>query len=224
MATVSDLIHSSMRLIGAIASGETLETFEQNDGLSTLNQIISSWNTEGLSLVGRQRQTQSVAGFNGPYALATRPVRIESASVSGSGIDSPLEIVDSVGWEAIPEKAMQSVYVRKLYCDYAYPNASVYIWPIPRLGGSLEMWTYIPIAQFTSLSQTINLPPGYEAAVRYNLAVELGPEYGRPLDPVVQGLAQQLKGSLVQLNALNHQRSPASSAAQANTMQPEPVS
>src|SRR5215471_10286941 len=149
--TVTQLIHSSFRLIEAIASGETLETEELNDAFDTLNQMVSLWNTEGASVVARKRLV-IVTGSTNNYALPERPVRIESASVSCGGIDSQLEIVDSAGWEAVPEKAATSVYVKKLFCDYAYPNANVYIAPIPRLAGSLEVWIYAALAAFTSVS------------------------------------------------------------------------
>jgi hypothetical protein len=214
MPTVSELIHSSMRLIGAIAAAETLETNELNDGMVTANQLMASWSTEGASLVARKKLTVSVATTNGPFTLSERPERIESASVASGGIDSQLEIVDSVGWEAVPEKMAQSVYVRKLYCDYAYPNAAVYIAPIPRLGGQLEMWIYVPMPAFTSLSQTIDLPMGYEMALRYNLAVALLPEYPRSeVDPTLLQQAQNYKAAIVQLNAQNHMRSQAPAAA-----------
>lgn len=205
---VTDLIHSSFRLIGAIAAGELLETDELNDAFISLNQMISNWNTEGTSLVGRQRVILSVSGTNGPYALPQRPVKIESASVASGGIDSQLAIVDSLGWEATPEKAAQSVYVQKLFCDYAYPSASVYIAPIPRLGGTLEMWTYVIIQQFNTVSDTVDLPPGYEMAVRYNFAVALLPEYPRSQpDASLPAQAQMYKASISQLNASNHMRS-----------------
>ena len=218
MPTVSELIHSSFRLIGAIAAGEILETNELDDALVSLNQMLSSWNTEGASLVGRKRLLVSVAGTNGPYALAERPVRIEAASVAAGGIDSPLEIVDSAGWESTPEKQAQSVYVRRLFCDYGYPTASVYIAPIPRLGGQLEMWIYVPITQFASLGTVVDLPPGYEMAVRYNFAIALLPEYPRSAaDPSLPAQAQMYKASIVQANAQNHMRSQAPAAPVAVT-------
>jgi hypothetical protein len=214
MPTVSDLIHSSFRLIGAIAAGETLETTELNDAFISLNQMIAGWNTEGASLVGRQRMTIAVGGGNA-YPLGTRPVRIESASVASGGIDSPLQIVDSTGWEATPEKAAQSVYVEKLYCDYLYPNSTVYIAPIPRLGGTLEMWIYAVLAQFATVNDTIDLAPGYEIALRYNFAVALLPEYPRTqADPSLPAQAQMYKASLVQLNSGNQMRSQAGSLMQ----------
>jgi hypothetical protein len=39
-----------MRLIGAIAAGETMETDELNDAFTSFNEMIDSWNTEGASL------------------------------------------------------------------------------------------------------------------------------------------------------------------------------
>jgi len=215
MATVSDLIHSSFRLIGAIAAGEILETNELADAFVSLNQMIASWNTEGLSLVGRQRLLVALSSTN-TYALSTRPVKIESASVSSSGVDCPLDIVDSVGWEAVPEKGMLSAIIKKLYCDYQYPNSTVYIWPTPRLGGTLELWIYALINQFADTSSTIDLPPGYEQAIRYNFAIMLLPEYPRSqADPSLPAQAQMYKASIAQLNASNHTRSQASSPVQA---------
>ena len=215
MATVSDLIHSSFRLIGAIAAGEILETNELSDAFVSLNQMIASWNTEGLSLVGRQRLLVSLSTTN-TYALPVRPVKIESASVSSSGVDCPLDIVDSVGWEAVPEKGMLSAIIKKLYCDYQYPNSTVYIWPTPRLGGTLELWIYALINQFADTSSTIDLPPGYEQAIRYNFAIMLLPEYPRSqADPSLPAQAQMYKASIAQLNASNHTRSQASSPVQA---------
>ena len=211
--TVTQLIHSSFRLIGAIASGETLETQELTDAFASLNQMIALWNTEGASLVGRKRLLVSVSGMNGPFPLSERPVKIESASVASGGIDSPLAVVDSAGWEQVPEKQMQSVYVKVLYCDYAYPTSSVYIAPIPRLGGSLEVWIYVVIPQFATVNDPIDLPPGYEDALRYNFAVALLPEFPRSqADPSLPALAQSYKASIQQLNASNHMKSMAAAA------------
>jgi hypothetical protein len=204
MPTVSELIHSSFRLIGAIAAGETLETTELNDAFVSLNQMIASWNTEGLSLAGRQRLIIPVTTMNS-YGLSQRPVKIDAASVAISGIDCPLELVDAAGWEAISEKAALAIFIQKLYCDYQYPNSTVYLWPTPRMTGNLELWIYAAIAPFPDVNQTIDLPPGYEAALRYNFAIALLPEYPRSqADPTLPAQAQNYKASLVQLNAQNH--------------------
>jgi hypothetical protein len=208
MATVSDLIHSSMRLIGAIAAGETLETNELNDAFVSLNEMISSWNTEGASLPGRDRMEVSLQQGVNSYQLSSRPNQIVAGSSSLSGVDSQIELVDAAGYEAVQEKAMQSVYIRKLYCNYQWPISAIYLWPTPRTGGLLELWITSPMLPFNSLSDVVALPDGYEAGLRCNLAVLLAPEYGRPLDQVVLAAAQNFKASLVQLNSINQMRSP----------------
>lgn len=206
MPTVSELIHSSMRLIGAIASGETMETAELNDAFVSLNQMISSWNTEGLSLAGRRRLTVNITININQYILQERPIHIDAASVATQMRDCPLEIVDAAGWEAIAEKNMLAVEIKKLWCDYSGPTPSVFIWPSPRAAGLLELIVFDPILPFTDVNQTVNLPPGYEAALRFTLAMNLAPEYGRPVDQLVAAEAQNFKASLVQLNASNHAR------------------
>jgi hypothetical protein len=210
-STVSDLIHSSMRLIGAIAAGETLETNELNDAFVSLNQMLSSWNTEGASLVGRKRIWMPITAGNTYYPLSERPVKIDAASTSISSVDSNLELVDAAGYEGIPvpEKGLQSIFLKKLYCDYGFPLSNVYLWPTPRYGGTLELWMYATMTQFASLDTVINLPEGYEAGLRFNLAICLAPEYGRPVDPLTAAGAQNFKASLVQLNASNQMRSQA---------------
>jgi hypothetical protein len=108
---------------------------------------------------------------------------------------------------------MQSIFIRRLFCDYQFPNSTVYIWPTPRQAGTLELWVYAAMTQFANLTDTITMSDGYEAGLRANLAVLLAPEYGRPIDQTVLALAQNFKGSLVQLNASNHGRSQAPPAA-----------
>jgi hypothetical protein len=66
------------------------------------------------------------------------------------------------------------------------------------------------MAQIASLTTPIDLPPGYEMAVRYNLAVALLPEYPRSeVDPTLLPQAQNYKASIVQLNSQNHMKSQA---------------
>lgn len=217
MPTVSDLIHSSFRLIGAIAAGEILETNELNDAFISLNQMIQSWNTEGLSLVGRQFLYVQVGPASNGYALPAteRPVQIESASLAISGINVPLEIVDSVGWNSVPEQQQLSIYVQKLYCDYGYPIARISLWPTPRMAGQLAIVMYTPLGAFSALTDVIDFAPGYEIALRTNFAVLIEPEYPRSqMDPLLPAQAQNYKASLVQLNRLNHMRSQTSSPMQ----------
>jgi hypothetical protein len=165
--------------------------------------------------VGRKQVVIPIFSAN-VYGLSERLVKIDAASTSISGVDSALEIVDAAGWEAIPipEKLNQSIFIRKLYCNYLFPFSSIFIWPTPRLSGTLELWGYSTMPPFATLTDTITLPEGYEAGLRWNLAVNLAPEYGRPIDQVVVAQAQNFKASLVQLNTQNHMHAQSATAPQ----------
>jgi hypothetical protein len=64
------------------------------------------------------------------------------------------------------------------------------------------------------VNDVINLPPGYEAALRYNFAIAILPEYPRSqVDPTLPAQAQNYKASIVQLNNQNHARTGAPAAA-----------
>ncbi len=59
------------------------------------------------------------------------------------------------------------------------------------------IYTFNPLATYSDLSDTISLPGGWLRALRYNLAVDLAPEYGRPLDPAVVTMANQSRIALM---------------------------
>jgi hypothetical protein len=330
MPTASELIHSSMRLIGAIAAGEALEINELNDGLITLNQMMASWSTErvtvyeirrdsfslssaqsytmgpsgvfsaprptqivaarassgnygrGLTIVDvnrwtqilerggavnlpmrafvdynsplatvhlwpvpvagtvielytmqefttfpdaiaspnpppppmhnfvPQRMTYTMPGGSGSFTIgpggqlaAPRPARCDAIAASSGTYRGVVDIVPAAVWSTMLEPSGATITVpMELYVDYGYPAVTLNLWPVPQSGGSLEVHSLQAFAAFAALTDVVNLPPGYEAAIRYNLAVALLPEYPRSeADPSLPAQAQNYKASLVQLNA-----------------------
>src|SRR4249919_2570055 len=110
MPTASELIHSSMRLIGAIAAGETLETAELNDALITLNQLLASWSTERVTVYEIRRDSFPLTGAQsytmGPAGVfaGVRPTQIVAARASNGNYGRGLTIVDVNRWAEILER------------------------------------------------------------------------------------------------------------------------
>jgi hypothetical protein len=163
MATVSDLIHSSFRLIGAVAAGETLETNELNDALVSLNQMIASWSTEKLSVYAINKETFPLSGTQsytmgpgGSFATA-RPVQIIAArATSGSGnYGRHLDIVDADAWTSTVERDGGINLPIKAFVDYAFPLATVWLWPVPAASTQVELYTMM---EYTSFPQTPDNP------------------------------------------------------------------
>jgi hypothetical protein len=70
------------------------------------------------------------------------------------------------------------------------------LWPAPPAGSTLDVFSLKPLTAFNSLSDTINLPPGYEQALRFNLAGVLAPEYGSALPPEYVAAATEAKAAV----------------------------
>lgn len=73
--------------------------------------------------------------------------------------------------------------------------------PVPGVN-FLDLWVWRLLTQFSSLTDSVDFPPGYEKALRYALAAQLAIEYGR--DPAVQeALANDAEAAIEGLNASN---------------------
>lgn len=201
MATPQDLISSALRLIGVIDSGETPSTSESNDGLITLNQLVSNWSASGIPIPELTQQAVPLTG-TGQYTLTPRPLLIRSAACIAGGISRELEPYTAEQWATLRDRSRSSLFAQVYFWDAGWPSGLVRLWPIPLAGGSLELWTLQPLDSFASLSTTISLPPGYEQALRFALASALAPEYGRPLPPEVGAGANEAKAAIANLNAL----------------------
>lgn len=206
-----DLISSSLRLIGVLASGETPSGAEGADGLVILNQLIDEWNSERLSIfaittheftltVNKQTYTM---GTGGDFDVA-RPARIERASIiqlsnPSQPLELDIEILNEQGWQAIPVKEITSTLPQVVYIDDAFPLRNLSYWQTPSIAVRTKLYAWTPLAVFTLAGDT-TLPPAYLKALRYNLAVDLAPEYGRttPVEVAVQ--AASSKGKLKSLN------------------------
>jgi len=203
MTTPLDIITQSLKDSGVIGVGQTASAEDAQDALYKLNQMISQWNrkrwlvyhliTLNLTSTGAQSYTVGTGGdFSTP-----RPDRIESAffrqmiNSQPNQIDYPLEILEArEDYNRIRLKTLQT-FPAWLFYDSGYPLGTIYPWPVVPSGiYGIFISVKAQIDRFTSLSQTIVLPPEYEAALHYNLCVRLRPAYQLPPDPTIVALAK----------------------------------
>lgn len=207
MATVRDLIKGSLRLLGAIAPGETPSADEQAEALLALNSMISSWSTESLTIYSRVRESFTLTpgqqmrtlGVGGSFNTS-RPMEIEEAKLLAGGVEMPVRILTSAEWAALSMKDTPSEIPYMLYVEWDYPLAKVYLYPVPSVANSLILYSRKPLTGFSSPNDTLELPEGYERALRYNLAVELAPEYGKEPTPKTEYIALESKANIKRAN------------------------
>lgn len=193
MATVRDLVKSSLRLIGAIATGESATADEQADAIDTLNDMLDSWSAEGLAVFATTKETFVLTTADGDYTWgptgeidSARPIELVAANYTGAGetFELPLQILSAEEWAMVADKTSQG-QPAKIHLAGTYPLQTVYLHPVPNEAGTLSLYSKKPLSTFASSNEDVELPPGYAKALRYGLAIELAPEYGKQPDPAL---------------------------------------
>lgn len=211
--TTLDLISSAMRLINVLGTGETPSATEANQAMSSLNDMLDAWTNDNLLIYAKAYETFPLVvnqqsyqmGTGAPDFNTTRPQSIEDINfqqVSGSTtVELPIQIINQDQWAAISVKTITSNLPTRMWPQYTYPYVILNFWPIPIITNNVIIWSWKPLINFGALTSVVSLPPGYSRALRYNLAVELAPEYGKTLDPVVASQAAGSKAALKRMNS-----------------------
>ena len=101
--------------------------------------------------------------------------------------------------------------------DTSYPSINIRVFPPPSSApGVIELHYWTPIASFSTVGDTVSLPPGYEDMLHFNLAVHLAPQYARATG-ITQELAanaQNSKAAIIQQNTMMRVAPPPQAAPQ----------
>ncbi|KKL18029.1 hypothetical protein LCGC14_2479610 [marine sediment metagenome] len=163
MPTGLQIIESSLRLIGALASGETASGPEGAEGLVVLNDMMDEWNSERLSVISQtiheftlvaNQQLYTMGKDGSPDFNVVRPARIERASIvqlsnPSQPLELPIKILNEQGWQAIPVKDISSTLPQVVYIDDAFPNRNLRYWQTPSIEVKTRLYAWTPLTAFT---------------------------------------------------------------------------
>ena len=207
--TVTDLIRRSMYLINAAAAGEIPDTADLNDALLSLNEMLDSWNTQPLAVYGSPTENWTLTpgksvytwGVGGDFT-SERPVFINDVYCTVNGISTPVRVITQAEYDRISMKAISQSIIEKVLYVNSFPLGQLTIFPAPTDAVTL---TFDIGRQFTgnlTLQTKLSLPPGYIRAIRYNLAVELWPEYTNSTTDItsVKDIARHALGEIKSVN------------------------
>ena len=210
MPTALALITRSMRLAKVLRKGESLDSDESADGLVALNAMLDSWQIDRLlvyqivqvSNTWPAATTSRTIGSGGNFTQQ-RPVKIDSAFVTDSNSNwyEVRVLQDRTEYDSIVIKTTESTLPQYLFMDPAYPLGVIYLYPVPSAAVTLKLNTWQTLQSFAALTTDLSLPPGYQRAIEYNLAIEFGPEFGANISPEVKRVAMESKAAIQSLNA-----------------------
>lgn len=210
MTAARQLIGDAHRLLGLVASGNALPEADYQDNLRALNQMIDSWNTERLMIYNTIDQvftwpagqiTQHL-GPSGEF-IGVRPIALDDSTYyrdPTNNVSFGIKFINQQQYDGIAVKTVTSTYPQVMWINMEYPDISMTIYPKPTR--DLE-WHFISVQEIdqpATLLTDIALPPGYLRAFRYNLALELAPEFNMEPSAQVKRIAMTSKRDLKRQN------------------------
>lgn len=209
--TALEMIKASLRLIGAVSSDETLEASIADNAKQVFNMMLDQWANEALLVYARTDASYNLQIGVASYTIGSggvfngaRPVQIDAAFVRDGTTDLPLQIIGPNEYFEIASKASSSTYPTHLYYKSDYPLGTIYVYPVPSEVNALHLIHRVAFTKMEEYTDTIDLPPGYEMAIRYNLAAELAPEFGVSVSSIIFDRAASTKATLKATNAIDN--------------------
>ena len=210
MTTANDQINGALRLLGALAEGETPSAATSQDALSALNQMIDSWNTERLSVFSTQDQVKTwlpnlQSNTLGPTGtlVGTRPILIDDATYfrdPSNNISFGIKLINQQQYNGIAVKTVTSTYPQVMWVNMTYPDIEIYVYPVPTKPLEFHFVSVEPLMSVPDLTTEITMPPGYLRAFKYNLALEIAGEFGIQPNAQVSRIAMTSKRNLKRIN------------------------
>lgn len=211
VTTALDIITGAAKLIGVVFKSEALDSDEASDGLVTFNEMLDSWSNDLTTIYADTLESFPITGASsytigtGANFNTTRPTNIISAVVRIASVDYPLEIINQQQYqEQIAVKSTTTSVPEYLTYDNGYPLGVIKMYAIPTSGSTLFLQTNKPITNFLALTTSVDLPPGWKKALKYNLAIDMAPMYGAEVGASVVDGAKKSLGAIRKATAMNN--------------------
>lgn len=196
-ATVpTDMVAGGDLTGSGIPAGTTILSFN-----AIANTVTMSQNATTAPLVPQQ------IGYTicGDFKMA-RPLRITNAFTriytQGSGLDYPMEIVDQSRYINIGFKAIQAPWPLLVWYNPTMPLGTLFFYQNPSSAGTLFLYSDFILTDFADLTTELNIPQGYNRALKRALARDLAPEYGSIWTPQQERLYKEAYDNIKALNAV----------------------
>jgi hypothetical protein len=216
MATIGDEITATLQDLQIVAAGDAPSAEDSALALSRVNDFIDGLANERLTLYTITRTTWTIVASTTSYTIGTGatvnvarptgPEQIENIGYIDTSQDPDLEILfgrplSELAYQRIPQKALTSTLPQAWYYNPTLTTGTLIPWPVPTSTTLLGvMYAPAPISEFTSLSTTISLPPGYRKFLRAQLRKEIAPAFERPVTPQMERDAIQTMQAVKRAN------------------------
>lgn len=204
--TRDDIIKRSLRLIGALAQGESPTTDQVTEAAVALNGLVKAWEADGMPLWAIKERTITLQANTNSYTLTTpKPLKVIQAWYRNvtSNVDVPMRVITRDEYNRLGNKSSAGTPIQ-VYYEPRRDDGILHVFPTPSATDAANISIHIvyqaPFDDFDQAADTPDFPQEWYDAVTYGLATRLAPEYGLPI-PDRKTLWQEM--SIIKQDALN---------------------
>jgi len=150
--------------------------------------------------------TTITAYYERPLTIESGFVRVATmqggSNIAGGYLDYPVAIFSLEEYESIGIKQLNGPWAKGIYYQPAELLGTIYVYPNPQQG-ELHLFTQTIFREFASINDIIQLPQGYNMALRWCLAERLMPMFGKVNQiqaAMINGYAAQGKATIKRTN------------------------
>ncbi len=209
-STALQIVTDALSLTNAVGIDQTLTAQETTDALRKLNDLIEIFSTSNLAVWTQQYQFLTLVPGQALYTVGTggtwnivRPVRINpTAFTTINGVGFPCYAITEAEYSLIPVKLQAGGWADRFIYINDFPLGLLKLWPVPDAANSMSFNVDVILTQAATAATVLSFPPGYVHAFVTNLAVMLGPIFGKKMSqyPEVVKDANNSLGSLKRAN------------------------
>jgi hypothetical protein len=189
-----------------IAYGLNAQGIQVGGTLTDTGGLIPAGTTI-VSLVGTSLTMSAAALASGSTTVSytipgnfaiPRPLRVRNSftrvtTSAAAGLDYFIDVISYDRYNEIGLKTVPGPWPYVMAYQQTFPYGTLWIYPNPTIAGAAFLFTDLILSEFTNLNQLVNLPQGYNRALKKLLGLELCPMFGKTPSPQLLLQAKEAK-------------------------------
>ena len=213
--TAGDIGDAALRLIGVLYADQTAPASDANLALDALAEMVAGWSGEGLLVPAITQETFALvigqAAYTvGPTGVAldtVKPEQVYSVYIRDTNVDYYCQIIGEGQYAEKADKGTAQARPTEVWINFGGENTTFTFWKEPDATDTVIYTCAEQITEPTAVDDLLvngcGIPRSYHNALKFNLAVELAPYYGKEAPMTVLRAADRLKLAIISQNAKN---------------------
>lgn len=208
---VLELIRAAMNVNNILFDGEDPDANATRAGLFQLNSMLDSWSGEQIMVYSERNDVFTLVPGQATYTVGPagnfvmpRPVEIIGVQIVSDGDSYPIAVISNLEYQRIGDKQATADIPSSVGVLTSFPSVSLSFWPMPSVANQVRLVSRVQFTEFTSVTQIVSLPPGYQEAIIYNLAFRIATARQMPMADSAIQLAQSSLARIKRNNLVDY--------------------